>query len=92
MRVIQYIESFLILVILYFNLGLNSEEILGAVRAISGLEYVEAYERMSWFVLEIALTFNTSRLFEDDSDLQSAKDAIIAALDQFSVPESSILK
>jgi hypothetical protein len=74
-----------------FKLGLNSEEMLGAVRTISGLEYVEAYERMSWFVLEIALTFNTPRLFEDDSDLQSAKDAIIAALDQFAIPEGFTL-
>eukprot|EP00826_Nyctotherus_ovalis_P058505 TRINITY_DN8046_c0_g1_i17.p1 TRINITY_DN8046_c0_g1~~TRINITY_DN8046_c0_g1_i17.p1 ORF type:complete len:177 (+),score=32.00 TRINITY_DN8046_c0_g1_i17:187-717(+) len=71
------------------NLGLNSEEILSAVRTISNLEYIEAYERMSWFVLEIALTFNTPKLFEDDSQLQAAKDALVAALDQFCVEDSA---
>lgn len=71
------------------NLGLNSEGILSAVRALSNLEYVEAYERMSWFVLEIALTFNTPKLFEDDPELQTAKDALVAALDQFCVEDAA---
>lgn len=62
---------------------------LTAVRTISSLEHVEVYERMSWFLLEIALTLNTSKFFEDDPDLQSAKDSIIAALDQFCAPEGT---
>ena len=74
-------------VLSYNFLGLNSTEMLTAIRTLSSLEHIEAYERMAWFVVEIASTFNTSKLYEDEPELQSGKDAIISALEQFGILE-----
>ena len=69
-------------------LGLNSGEILSAVRNLSSMEHIEAYERMIWFIMEIALTFNTPKIYEDEPEYQPGKEAIISALEQFCYPES----
>ena len=66
-------------------IGRNSEEILNAVRALSTLEHIDAYERLIWFLMEITLTFDTCHVFENSTTAQQARDAIIAALEQFIV-------
>ena len=71
-----------------FALGFNSAEILTAVRTLSTLEHIDVYERLIWFMIEIALTFNTSKVYGDSTTLQPAKDAVVAALDQFAPIEA----
>ncbi len=46
------------------------------------------YERLIWFLVEVALTYDSAQIFDSASpNSQSAKDTIIAALEQFSTPE-----
>ena len=69
-------------------LGFNSGEMLAAVRILSTLEHIDVYERLIWFLVEITLTFDTCQLLDYSTETQGARDAVIAAIEQFCVSDT----
>ena len=58
------------------------------MRTLSTLEHLDVYERLVWFLVEITFTFNECDYFDESANCQAARDAIIAALEQFQEPEA----